>query len=73
MSLYKQLLKLDSFSSPVATINLKGEDKIRTIPGALASIVTYVFLIYIAAESFTEMIDYQNNKIQSYSVDLSRD
>ena len=49
MSLYTQLLKLDSFSSPVATINLKGEEKIRTIPGALASIATYAFLIYIAA------------------------
>ena len=70
--MYRQLLKLDNFASPVATINLKGEEKIRTIPGALASIVTYAFLIYIATKSFTEMVDYQNNKIQSYSVDLSR-
>ena len=70
MSLYSQFRKVDSFSTPVATINLKGEEMIRTIPGALITICTYTFLLYVATQSFIEMIGYQNNKIQSYDVDL---
>ena len=72
MSINRQFLKVDSFSTPVATINLKGEEMIRTIPGALITICTYSFLLYVATQSFIEMIGYQNNKIQSYDVDLPR-
>ena len=72
MSLYRQLQKVDSFSTPAATINLKGEERISTIPGVIITICTYTFLLYVAVESFIEMIGYQNDKIQSYDVSLSQ-
>ena len=46
------LLKLDSFATPVATINLKGEEQIRTAPGAIITIITYLFLLYVSYQSF---------------------
>ena len=72
MSIFKRLLKLDSFATPVATINLKGEDKIQTLPGSLITIFHYAFLFYISAQSFLQMINHENNKIQYYEVESSR-
>ena len=71
MSLAKQLKRFDSFASPVATINLKGDESIRTVPGALITIITYAFLLYVATLSFLGMIDHQNNKINAYEVQQS--
>ena len=72
MTFSNSLLRLDSFASPISAINLKGEDKIRTLPGALISIAHYAFLFYIAALSFIEMFNYENNKVQYYEVESSR-
>ena len=72
MTFSNSLLKLDSFATPVASINLKGEDKIRTLPGALISVAHYAFLLYIATLSFLQMINHENNKVQYYEVESSR-
>ena len=72
MSLAKQLKRLDSFASPVATINLKGDTSIQTVPGGLITIIAYSFLLYVCTLSFLEMIDHQNNKIEAYEVQQSR-
>ena len=55
------LLKFDSFATPVATINLKGNEHIRTAPGAVVTILTYLFLLYVSYQSFMLMISYENN------------
>ena len=48
MSLLNTLRKVDSFATPVASINLDGQEQMRTLPGALITIVTYLFLAYVA-------------------------
>ena len=63
-----KLLWFDSFATPVASINLNGNDKIATVPGACFTIITQSFLLYLAVLSFLQMTNYDNNKIQSYSV-----
>lgn len=51
---------------------MKGQEKISTLPGALITILTYIFLLYVAALSFLQMVSYENNKIQSYDMEMSR-
>ena len=47
MTLARKFTKCDMYGSVAATLNFNGEDTLQTAPGALITIVTYVFKLYV--------------------------
>jgi len=68
MSLYKTLLKADIFGSETSFTNLDGDDRFRTIPGALLSIVVKLLGLYFTVATFLQMINNEEVEIKNYTL-----
>ena len=63
MTLARKFTKCDMYGSVAATLNFNGEDTLQTAPGALITIVTYVFKLYIIVQTSISMLTYAEMKI----------
>ena len=68
MSLYKTLLKADIFGSSTSFTNFDGDDRFRSIPGALLSILVRVLGLYFTIATFQQMIENEEVEIKIYTL-----
>ena len=64
----ERFLKFDNYGSEAATFKLKGDDKLRTMPGACLSLLINLGLIFLTVHLLGVMIKYENSTIQFYSI-----
>ena len=63
MSLTKRLTKCDSYGEAAAKLNLSGEDTMRTLPGAIITIVLNIFLLYTIVQTSIAMVTYADMEV----------
>ena len=68
MSLYKTLLKADMFGSATSFSNFDGDDRFRSIPGALLSIMMRMLGLYFTMATFLQMINNEEVEIKNYTL-----
>ena len=68
MSLYKTLLKADIFGSATSFTNFDGDDRFRSIPGALLSIIVKILGLYFTIATFLQMINNEEVEIKNYTL-----
>ena len=68
MSLYKTFLKADMFGSETSFTNFDGDDRFRSIPGALLSIVVRMLGLYFTIATFLQMINNEEVEIKNYQL-----
>lgn len=67
-SFFDRFLKLDNYGSEIALFRLRGDDKVRTMPGACLSVLIKLYLIFLTMHLVIVMLQYENSTIQFYSI-----
>ena len=70
MSLIQKFIKLDKFGTQAASLNFKGEELLRTLPGAIMTIVIQLLALYVVIQTSIKMFNYEDPKISNYSIKL---
>ena len=67
-NLLERFLKLDAYGSEIALFRLRGDDKVRSMPGACLSVLINLGLLFLMGHLMAVMFLYENSTIQFYSI-----